>query len=67
MQSRKDSLIETVTNTFLGMVVSWILTIVTMLSINDKWTASVVTVLLCTAWSLARGYWVRRYFNARTS
>lgn len=66
MQSRKESAIETVANTTLGIIGSWLITIITLLLIDDKWIASVVTVLLCTVWSLARGYHVRRYFNART-
>lgn len=65
MQSRLESLIETFTNTSVGMVGSFLITLATNTQ-HDRlglfWT-SVCTVLACTLWSLLRGYLVRRSFN----
>lgn len=65
MQSKKESLIETSTNTFFGLVVAWIITYFTMKYIVDIKIATTVSVFLCTVWSLFRGYMVRRYFATR--
>ena len=65
MQSKRDSLIETSTNTLIGLVVAWFITYFTMKYIIDIGTATTVSVILCTIWSLFRGYVVRRYFATR--
>ena len=65
MQSKRDSLIETSTNTLIGLVVAWFITYFTMKYITDLGTATTVSVTLCTFWSLFRGYTVRRYFATR--
>lgn len=67
MQSRRQSLAETCANTGVGMVGSFIITFSCATFIEDKLTFSVVTVLSCTAWSLARGYAIRRYYNGRSA
>lgn len=67
MQSKRQSLIETCSNTGIGMIGSWLITIAVLYTIEDKMVASVVTVVLCTIWSLIRGYFIRRHFNARSS
>lgn len=63
-QSRKRSLLEVCSNTSIGMVGSWIITYLTFLNVQDKALATSVGVILCTIWSLVRGYAVRRHFAA---
>ena len=65
-QSRRQSLAETFTNTGVGMVGSFIITFSCVTFIPGPVACSVVTVLGCTVWSLARGYAIRRYYNGRS-
>jgi hypothetical protein len=65
-QSRKASLAETLTSTSLGFLGSLGITWATLASITTVGTASLVATLGCTAWSIVRGYSVRRYFNRRS-
>lgn len=66
MQSKRQSLIETVTSTFTGLVGSWCITFGVMTYLPGSVGArTTVAVALCTVWSLVRGYAVRRYFNQR--
>lgn len=62
-QSKKQSLKETLSNTGIGMVGSWIITMVTFHFIKDLTVASTIATIGCTIWSIGRGYCVRRYFN----
>jgi hypothetical protein len=62
-QSKKQSFKETCSNTGIGMVGSWLITMVTFHYIKDLTTASTVATIGCTVWSILRGYTVRRYFN----
>jgi len=64
MQSRRQSIIEVTTNTFVGMVGSWLIVWTVMGAIQNRELSATVNVVLCTIWSLARGYWVRRRFAA---
>lgn len=64
-QSRKASLAETLTSTSLGFLGSLGITWATLAAITTVGTASLVATVGCTAWSLVRGYTVRRYFNSR--
>ena len=61
-QSRRHSMIEVCSNTFIGMIGSWIITYLVISTIHNPMVAAPVTVLLCTIWSLVRGYFVRRHF-----
>ncbi|MNK29181.1 hypothetical protein D3C87_475710 [compost metagenome] len=63
-QTRRQSAVEVVTNTAAGMLGSWVIAYATMSAISDRATAAAVTVAGCTVWSLARGYWIRRRFDA---
>lgn len=65
MQSKKQSLIETLSNTFLGMLGSFGITMGVLALFTQHWVIGVVTTVLCTVWSIARGYYVRRYFNKK--
>lgn len=64
-QSRSQSLAETCTNTGVGMVGSFIITLSCMTFIPGTVTCTTVTVLGCTAWSVARGYVIRRWYNGK--
>lgn len=62
MQSRAQSALEVVTNTLVGMLGSWLITWTCMATIKDRGACVTATVLGCTIWSLARGYFIRRRF-----
>lgn len=47
------------------MVGSFIITFSCVTLIPGPVACSAVTVLSCTAWSLARGYAIRRYYNSK--
>ncbi len=64
-QSKVQSLKETMSNTGIGMVGSWLITMVTFHYIKDLTLASTVATIGCTVWSIGRGYCVRRYFNSK--
>jgi len=64
-QSRKHSVIEVCSNTGLGFIGSWIITFLVMLYVIDKAVAATTSVILCTIWSLIRGYFVRRHFASK--
>ena len=64
-QSKKQSFIEVCCGTFTGMLGSWLITITVLKLVPDLWLASVLTVVLCTIWSLVRNYAIRRYFNRK--
>lgn len=67
MQSRRQSLLETCSNTGIGVIGSWFITMGCLHWIPDKVAAATAATLLCTVWSVVRGYGVRRYFNARAA
>lgn len=62
-QSKAQSLKETLSNTFIGTIGSFLITWVTLFFIKDIVLASAITTVACTVWSISRGYAVRRYFN----
>lgn len=62
-QTKAQSLKETLSNTFIGTLGSFLITWVTLFFIKDIILASAITTILCTVWSIGRGYAVRRYFN----
>lgn len=64
-QSKKQSLIETCSNTFIGMAGSFGITMVCLAFFTTPWVIAATTTLLCTVWSIGRGYYVRRYFNSK--
>lgn len=70
MQTKRQSLKETLTNTFVGMIGSWLITMGTFsaLGVSDvagNALASTVATIGCTLWSVARGYTIRRYYNSK--
>lgn len=62
-QSKRQSLIETLSNTFIGMVGSFGIAMLTLSFFTTPWVVAAVTTIACTVWSVGRGYYVRRYFN----
>lgn len=63
MQSKRQSMKETLTNTFAGMAGSFAITMLCLQLLSDKVSIAVVTTVACTVWSILRGYTIRRYFN----
>lgn len=65
MQNRKYSLIESLTNTFAGLLVSFIIQLVIypVMGIPVRLSQNIIITLVFTAASIIRGYFVRRMFN----
>lgn len=63
MQTRMQSFTEVIVNTFTGMIGSFIITYLCIHSIKDTLVSAITTVVLCTIWSLVRGWFIRRAFN----
>ena len=64
-QTKKQSLIETCTNTTIGMVGSWLITMGCLMFFTTPVGIATSTTIFCTVWSLGRGYAVRRHFNSK--
>ena len=64
-QSKRQTIIEVVTNTSIGFIGSWLIVWMIVHLTENSFYAATLTTTLCTVWSFARGYWVRRYFNYR--
>lgn len=64
-QSKKQSLKETLTNTSVGMVGSWLITMGCLMIWTSPVAIATSTTILCTVWSIGRGYTIRRYFNSK--
>ena len=65
MQSKKGTVIEILWNTGIGIIGSWLITFTVM---HFEFTPAVTATLscvLCTIWSIFRGYSIRRYFNKK--
>ena len=61
-QSKKQSMIETLSNTSIGMMGSWFITMGCLMLFTTPFGIATSTMILCTVWSIGRGYCVRRYF-----
>lgn len=64
-QTKAQSLKETLSNTFIGTLGSFLITWVTLYFVKEIVLASAITTIACTVWSIGRGYAVRRYFNSK--
>lgn len=62
-QSKSQSLKETLSNTFIGTIGSFTITMITLQLFTNPVIISAVATIACTVWSITRGYAVRRYFN----
>lgn len=68
MQSKRESLIESNANTWIGLIGSFAITAICnfgLIPVMGVWWSTAVSVVGCTVWSLVRGYYIRRYFNNR--
>jgi len=65
MQNKKHSLIETITSTAVGFIVSLLLVniVLPFYGFDVKLDQSVAITVIFTVASILRGYWVRRFFN----
>ncbi len=65
MQTKKYSLIESITNTFIGFMVSLVaqLIIYPSMSIKVTFSQNIKITLIFTIISISRGYIIRRFFN----
>ena len=67
MQTKRQSLIETLTSVFVGWLIGVILnlTVLPLFDYNITVVDSLWVSLIFTAVSVIRGYLIRRYFNRR--
>lgn len=65
MQSKKFSLIESITNTITGLVVSFLIQLIIypVMGIPVKLEQNIIITLVFTIVSIARSYILRRIFN----
>ena len=65
MQRKKISLVEAITNTLAGLLVSFTIQLIIypVMGIPVKLHQNVIITLVFTAASIARGYFIRRIFN----
>lgn len=69
MQSKKYSLVESITNTFVGFIVSLLIQIIIYptMGIPVTFSQNIIITFVFTIASILRGYIVRRMFNRSTS
>ena len=67
MQSKKDSLIESLTSTTIGWLIGVILnlTVLPLFDYNITVVDSLLVSLIFTVISVVRGYLIRRFFNSK--
>ena len=67
MQSKKQSLIETLTSVFVGWLIGVILnlTVLPLFDYNITVVDSLLVSLIFTVISVVRGYLIRRFFNSK--
>jgi putative Mn2+ efflux pump MntP len=68
MQSKKQSFIESLTNTGVGFAISLMATFIVLplFNIKSSITQNIGITLCFTLISIIRGYIIRRYFNKKT-
>lgn len=62
-QTRRQSLIETCSNTVLGCLGSFLITMVCLHFFTTDVGIAISTTLACTVFSIVRGFYVRRWWN----
>ena len=62
-QSKKDSIKEVACSTAIGMIGSFLITMVCLSLFTSSIGIAISSTIFCTAWSIGRGYCIRRYFN----
>ena len=67
MQTKKQSLIESLTNTFIGFVISFASTFVIfpLVGFESDSGKNLIITIFFTVVSVVRGYFVRRIFNKK--
>ena len=67
MQTKKQSLIETLTSVFVGWLIGVILnlTVLPLFDYNITVVESLLVSLIFTVISVVRGYLIRRFFNSK--
>ena len=67
MQTRKFSLIEAITNTTIGFIVSLLIQIAIypIMDIPVKFYQNIIITCVFTGASILRGYLIRRFFNLK--
>lgn len=65
MQSKRQSMKETLTNTFTGMAGSFLITMLCLQVFTAPVAIAASTTILCTVWSIGRGYTIRRWYNRK--
>ena len=65
MQTKKDSLKEVIFNTAVGMLGSFAINLICLNLFTTAIAIAISTTILCTIFSISRGYTIRRFFNAR--
>ena len=67
MQTKKQSIIETITSILIGYIISLVslFIIFPILGIESSSGKNIIITFYFTAISLIRGYFVRRYFNKK--
>ena len=67
MQTKKQSLIETLTSVFVGWLIGVILnlTVLPLFDYNITVVDSLLVSLIFTVISVVRGYLIRRFFNSK--
>lgn len=63
MQSKRLTTIEVLTNTFTGLIGSWLISVWYISGDHGTYETATMITLLCTVWSILRGYVIRRIFN----
>lgn len=65
MQTKKQSLKESLTNTFIGFLISLLATFIVlpMFGIQSTFLKNIGITICFTVISIIRGYLIRRYFN----
>lgn len=69
MQSKKQSLVESITNTFVGFIISLtaIFLILPLFGVESTPVKNIGITLCFTIISILRGYLIRRFFNKKHS
>ena len=67
MQSKKESMVETLTNVGIGWFISFIanMLVLPLFGYNINLTDGVLISIIFTIISIVRGYLIRRFFNSK--
>jgi predicted membrane protein len=67
MQTKKQSLLESLTNTMIGFVISFASTFIIfpLMGFESSASKNIIITLFFTAVSILRGYVIRRFFNKK--